>query len=107
MSDPSLYFKRSRSGRLMMIYRFVDDMQGSYHADDAAEFQECSLTQIRLSWNGAGLPRFPELLGFRLRQRVTCSDPSGRVTRWHTLRRARLCASERAQHCGLPMVRLR
>ena len=29
VSDPSLYFKRSRSGRLMMIYRFVDDMQGS------------------------------------------------------------------------------
>jgi hypothetical protein len=41
VSDPSLYFKRSRSGRLMMIYRFVDDMQGSHHADDAAEFQEC------------------------------------------------------------------
>jgi hypothetical protein len=40
VSDPSLYFKRSRSGRLMMIYRFVDDMQGSYHADDAAEFQQ-------------------------------------------------------------------
>ena len=40
VSDRSLYFKRSRSGRLMMIYRFVDDMQGSYHADDAAEFQQ-------------------------------------------------------------------
>lgn len=41
VSDPSLYFKRSRSGRLMMIYRFVDDMQGSHHADDSAEFQQC------------------------------------------------------------------
>jgi Reverse transcriptase (RNA-dependent DNA polymerase)/Chromo (CHRromatin Organisation MOdifier) domain len=41
VSDPSLYFRRSRSGRLMMIYRFVDDMQGSHHADDAVEFQEC------------------------------------------------------------------
>lgn len=40
VSDPSLYFKRSRSGRLMMIYRFVDDMLGSFHADDAAQFQE-------------------------------------------------------------------
>ena len=27
---PSLYFRRSRSGRLMLIFRFVDDMQGSY-----------------------------------------------------------------------------
>jgi transposase InsO family protein len=40
VSDPSLYFKRSRSGRLMLIYRFVDDMQGNYHQDDAAEFQQ-------------------------------------------------------------------
>ena len=40
VSDPSLYFKRSHSGRVMMIYRFVDDMQGSHHAEDAAEFQE-------------------------------------------------------------------
>jgi methyl coenzyme M reductase gamma subunit len=40
VSDPSLYFRRSRSGRLMLIYRFVDDMQGSFHADDAAEFQQ-------------------------------------------------------------------
>jgi hypothetical protein len=41
VSDPTLYFRRSRSGRLMMIYRFVDDMQGSYHVDDDAEFQQC------------------------------------------------------------------
>jgi hypothetical protein len=40
VSDPSLYFRRSRSGRLLWIFRFVDDMQGAYHADDAAEFQE-------------------------------------------------------------------
>jgi transposase InsO family protein len=40
VSDPSLYFKRSRSGRLMMIYRFVDDMQGSHHMEDKAEFQQ-------------------------------------------------------------------
>jgi hypothetical protein len=40
VSDPSLYFKRSRSGRLMLIFRFVDDLMGARHADDAAEFQE-------------------------------------------------------------------
>jgi transposase InsO family protein len=40
VSDPSFYFKRSRTGRLMLIYRFVDDMQGSYHAEDAAEFHQ-------------------------------------------------------------------
>jgi transposase InsO family protein len=48
VSDPSLYFRRSRSGRLMLIYRFVDDMQGSFHADDAAEFgQSVRLLQDR------------------------------------------------------------
>lgn len=40
VSDPSLYVKRSRTGRLMMIYRFVDDMQGSFHLDDTDEFQQ-------------------------------------------------------------------
>jgi len=42
VSDPSFYFKRSRSGRLMLIYRFVDDMQGQHHIEDAAEFAENS-----------------------------------------------------------------
>ena len=42
VSDPSFYFKRSRTGRLMLIYRFVDDMQGQRHAADAAEFAESS-----------------------------------------------------------------
>jgi hypothetical protein len=42
VSDPSFYFKRSRTGRLMLIYRFVDDMHGQYHAEDAAEFAESS-----------------------------------------------------------------
>ena len=42
VSDPSFYFKRSRTGRLMLIYRFVDDMQGQYHKEDEAEFAESS-----------------------------------------------------------------
>jgi hypothetical protein len=50
VSDRSLYFKRSRSGRLMMIYRFVDDMQGSFHTDDAEEFhQNVALLQKRFN----------------------------------------------------------
>lgn len=42
VSDPSLYHRRSRTGRLMMIYRFVDDMQGQHHEEDTAEFEEHS-----------------------------------------------------------------
>ena len=42
VSDPSFYYKRSRTGRLMLIYRFVDDMQGQYNMPDQAEFKEYS-----------------------------------------------------------------
>jgi len=42
VSDPSFYYKRSRTGRLMLLYRFVDDMQAQHHRDDTAEFAESS-----------------------------------------------------------------
>ena len=48
-----------------MIYRFVDDMQGSYHADDAAEFQECvKLLQER--FNIKQLKTATWMLGMRI-----------------------------------------
>ena len=40
VSDPCLFFLRSRTGRLILLYLFVDDFQGGYHLDDAAEFDE-------------------------------------------------------------------
>ena len=65
VSDPSLYFKRSRSGRLILIYRFVDDMQGSHHADDEAEFRECvKLLQDR--FNIKQLKSATWMLGMRI-----------------------------------------
>src|SRR6185312_11597133 len=42
VSDPSFYYKRSKTGRLMLLYRFVDDMQGQYHKEDREEFAENS-----------------------------------------------------------------
>jgi hypothetical protein len=39
VSDPSFYWKKSGTGRLMLIYRFVDDKQGAHHRDDAEEFR--------------------------------------------------------------------
>jgi len=42
VSDPCFYYKRSRTGRLMLLYRFVDDLQAQYHKGDAAEFAESS-----------------------------------------------------------------
>jgi len=38
VSDPCLYTQRSKGGQLMMLFLFVDDMQVSFHRDDAAEW---------------------------------------------------------------------
>lgn len=40
VSDPCLFYKRSRTGRLMLLFVFVDDMQGAYDRADAAEWAE-------------------------------------------------------------------
>jgi hypothetical protein len=40
VSDPCFLFKRSRTGRLIMFFEFVDDFQGSFHAEDRAEWEE-------------------------------------------------------------------
>jgi hypothetical protein len=65
VSDRSLYFKRSRSGRLMMIYRFVDDMQGSHHADDAEEFQQ-SVALLQKRFNIKRMQTATWMLGMRI-----------------------------------------
>ena len=40
VSDPCLFHKRSRTGRLMLLFLFVDDFQISFHRDDRAEWNE-------------------------------------------------------------------
>ena len=40
VSDPCLFFKRSRTKRLMLLFLFVDDMQVSFHEEDRAEWSE-------------------------------------------------------------------
>jgi hypothetical protein len=65
VSDPSLYFKRSRTGRLMMIYRFVDDMQGQHHAEDEKEFGEAS-EQLRERFDIKQMETATWMLGMRI-----------------------------------------
>jgi hypothetical protein len=38
VSDPCLFFRRSRTGRLILMFLFVDDFQISYHRDDKEEW---------------------------------------------------------------------
>jgi hypothetical protein len=40
VSDPCLFFRRSRTGRLMLLFLFVDDFQSSYHMEDKSEWNE-------------------------------------------------------------------
>ena len=40
VSDPCLFWRRTRSGRLILLFLFVDDMQISYHHADKAEWNE-------------------------------------------------------------------
>src|SRR5690606_3451289 len=45
-SDPCLFWKTSRSGRLMMLFVFVDDFQGAYSAADTAEWREIQAKMV-------------------------------------------------------------
>jgi hypothetical protein len=65
VSDPSLYYKRSRTGRLMLIFRFVDDMQGQREAIDAAEFKESS-DMLRERFNITEMTTATWMLGMRI-----------------------------------------
>jgi transposase InsO family protein len=38
VSDPCLFFRKTATGRLILIFLFVDDFQISYHADDREEW---------------------------------------------------------------------
>ena len=40
VSDRSLYIRRSRTGLLMLLFRFVDDFKGASHKRDEAEMEE-------------------------------------------------------------------
>jgi hypothetical protein len=65
VSDPSLYFKRSRTGRVMLIFRFVDDMQGMYHKEDRAEFKE-SADMLQKRFEIKALSSASWMLGMRI-----------------------------------------
>jgi len=65
VSDPCLYYKRSRSGRLILMFVFVDDVQGSYHLQDGTEWNELKamLTQ-RFNIKDLGASKW--ILGMRI-----------------------------------------
>lgn len=65
VSDPCLFFKKSRSGRLMMLFLFVDDMQAAFDRADEAEWTE-SKAQLKQRFDVKDLGESKWMLGMRI-----------------------------------------
>ena len=65
VSDPCLFSKRSKSGRLLLLFLFVDDMQVGYHAEDKAEWQQLK-AQLVQRFNTKDMGASTWILGMRI-----------------------------------------
>lgn len=65
VSDPCLFFKRSKSGRLLLLFLFVDDMQIGYHAADKAEWSMLKAQLVR-RFNTKDMGPSTWILGMRI-----------------------------------------
>ena len=65
VSDPCLFYKRSRTGRLILIYLFVDDIQASVHPEDQAEWKEYEAMLVK-RFNTKLLGESASMLGMRI-----------------------------------------
>jgi hypothetical protein len=65
VSDPCLFWKRSKTGRLMMLFVFVDDIQSSFHRDDRAEWNQSKL-QLVAEFNTKEMGTSSWMLGMRI-----------------------------------------
>lgn len=65
VSDPCLFQKESRTGQLMLLFLFVDDMQVGFDAADEAEWEEShALLKERFNITDLGESKF--MLGMRI-----------------------------------------
>ena len=65
VSDPCLFSKRSTTGRLMMLFLFVDDLQVSFHQDDRAEWNVCKQKLVS-RFNTKDMGESQWILGMRI-----------------------------------------
>ena len=65
VSDPCLFFKRSKTGRLMLIYLFVDDIQASIHPEDESEWKKYEALLVS-EFNTKLLGESSSMLGMRI-----------------------------------------
>jgi hypothetical protein len=67
ISDPCLFFRRSKTGKVILIFLFVDDFQISYHKDDAAEWSIEKEKLIR-KFNTKDMGASKWILGMRIQR---------------------------------------
>ena len=65
VSDPCLFYRRSRSGRLMLLFLFVDDFQSSYHIADKDEWDEIKAKLVQ-RFNTKDMGPSTWILGMRI-----------------------------------------
>jgi hypothetical protein len=65
VSDPCLFWKTSRTGRLMLLFLFVDDMQVGFDAADEAEYGE-ALALLKERFNISNLGESKFMFGMRI-----------------------------------------
>jgi hypothetical protein len=65
VSDPCLFFLRSKTGRLMLLFLFVDDFQASYHPEDKAEWYALKAKLVE-RFNTKDLGESTWILGMRI-----------------------------------------
>ena len=67
VSDPCLFHRRSRTGRLMLLFLFVDDFQVSYHKADKQEWDKYKGKLVaRYNTKDMGASEF--ILGMRIKR---------------------------------------
>ena len=65
VSDPCLFFKWSRTGKLMLLFLFVDDMQGAYDQEDSGEWSEAK-AKLKQRFDVKDLGESVWMLGMRI-----------------------------------------
>ena len=65
ISDPCIFFKRSKTGRLIVLFLFVDDMQVAFDKVDANEYEQLH-TALKARFNITNLGESKFMLGMRI-----------------------------------------
>jgi hypothetical protein len=65
ISDACFFYKKSRTGKMMYLYLFVDDFQSAYHISDVNEWHELKLKLIN-EFNTKDLGSSVWMLGMRI-----------------------------------------